>query len=389
MKTSKAKVKNGPYQPRSKKKKLSGMDLPFLILTLLLLCVGLITLFSASYVDAIYKTKTHNGAFYFLRQAGFALSGLVIMLAASRFNYHKLHYFALPSMVISIILLIMVLIPGVGITRNSATRWLQIGTDFQPSEIAKFAVILCFASLITLWGPKKMRTFRYGILPFMGIIVAIAALLVLEPHLSATVIVGVTGIIMIFLGGANLAWLISMGICGAASCVGLLFVLPHAMTRVKVWLDPFSDFKDKGWQGAQSLMAVGSGGVWGLGLGQGRQKHLFLPEPFNDFIFAVICEELGLIGAILIIIMFAALILRGYQIALRAPDRFGTLLVAGITTQIALQTIFNMGVVTGLLPVTGAALPFFSYGGTSLWMLLGEVGIILSVSRRIPAPEQG
>ena len=234
-----------------------------------------------------------------------------------------------------------------------------------------------------------MRTFRYGILPFVSIIVLIAALLYFEPHLSATVIIGATGMVMVFLGGANLAWLISMAACGVGGVVGLLFLLPHAMTRVKVWLDPFSDFRGKGWQGAQSLMAVGSGGVWGLGLGQGRQKHLFLPEPANDFIFAVICEELGMVGAILIMIVFAALILRGYQIALRAPDRFGSLLVAGITTQIAIQTIFNMGVVTGLLPVTGAALPFFSYGGTSLMMLLAEVGVILSVSRRIPAPEQG
>ena len=161
------------------------------------------------------------------------------------------------------------------------------------------------------------------------------------------------------------------------------------MARVKVWLDPFSDFRGNGWQGAQSLMSVGSGGVWGLGLGQGRQKHLFLPEPENDFIFAVICEELGMVGAVLIMLVFAALILRGYQIALRAPDRFGTLLAAGITTQLAVQTIFNMCVVTGLVPVTGAALPFFSYGGTSLLMLLGEAGIVLGVSRRIPAPEQG
>ena len=161
------------------------------------------------------------------------------------------------------------------------------------------------------------------------------------------------------------------------------------MARVQVWLDPFSDFQGKGWQGSQSLLAIGSGGFWGLGLGQGRQKHLFLPEPANDFIFSVICEELGMVGAVLIIIMFAALIIRGFQIALRAPDRFGTLLVGGITTQIAVQTIFNMCVVTGLVPVTGAALPFFSYGGTSLWMLLAEVGVILSVSRRIPAPEQG
>ena len=352
------------------------MDIPCLILTLLLLCVGLIMLFSASYVDAIYNTKGHDGAFYFKNQGMYALLGIVVMLVASRFNYHKLHYFALPLMVVSLLLLAAVI--PFGVEHNGATRWLKIGIEFQPSEI-----------MITIWGPKRMRTFRYGILPFVAIIGVIALLLVKQPHLSATVIIGVTGIVMIFLGGANLAWLISMGVAGVAGCVGLIFLLPHAMARVKVWLDPFSDFRGDGWQGAQSLMAIGSGGFWGLGLGQGRQKHLFLPEPANDFIFSVVCEELGMVGAVLIMIVFAALIVRGFQIALRAPDRFGTLLVAGITTQIAVQTIFNMGVVTGLLPVTGAALPFFSYGGTSLLMLLGEVGIILGVSRYIPAPEQG
>lgn len=377
----------GKYPPR-KKKKLSGIDLPFLILTLLLLCVGLITLFSASYVDAIYNTTSHNGAYFFIRQGSFALSGIVIMLLVSRFNYHKLHYFAVPSMLISLLLLAAVLTP-LGIEHNGAQRWLKIGIEFQPSEIAKFAVILCFASLITVWGPKRMRTFRYGILPFIAMIGVLAGLLVLEPHLSGTVIIAVTGIVMIFLGGANLGWLLGMGGCGIAAGIALIFKLEHAMARVQVWLDPFSDFQGKGWQGSQSLLAIGSGGFWGLGLGQGRQKHLFLPEPYNDFIFSVICEELGMVGAVLIIIMFAALIIRGFQIALRAPDRFGTLLVGGITTQIAVQAIFNMCVVTGLVPVTGASLPFFSYGGTSLWMLLAEVGVILSVSRRIPAPEQG
>lgn len=376
---------------RPKKKKTTGMDLPFFILTLLLLGIGLIMLFSASYVQAINDVKLTkgDGAYFFKRQGMFAVAGVVAMLAASRFDYRKFHYFALPLLALSIVLLVAVLIPGVGVTRNDATRWLNLGVEFQPSEVAKFAEILCFASMITLFGPKKMRTFRYGILPFVAVIGVLAGLLAPEPHLSAIVIVGATGLIMVFLGGANLAWLIGMGVCGVGGVVGLIFLLPHAMARVKVWLDPFSDFRGNGWQGAQSLMSVGSGGVWGLGLGQGRQKHLFLPEPENDFIFAVICEELGMVGAVLIMIAFAALILRGYQIALRAPDRFGTLLAAGITTQLAVQTIFNMCVVTGLVPVTGAALPFFSYGGTSLLMLLGEAGVVLGISRRIPAPEQG
>ena len=364
------------------------MDIPFLILTLLLLCVGLIMLFSASYVDAIYNTKGHDGAFYFKNQGMYALLGIVVMLVASRFNYHKLHYFALPLTVVSLLLLAAVI--PFGVEHNGATRWLKIGIEFQPSEIVKFALILCFASMITIWGPKRMRTFRYGILPFVAIIGVIALLLVKQPHLSATAaIIGVTGIVMIFLGGADLAWLISMGVAGVAGCVGLIFLLPHAMARVKVWLDPFSDFRVDGWQGAQSLMAIGSAafGAWAWAKG-GRSTCSCRNRPTtSSFQWSV--KSSGMVGAVLIMIVFAALIVRGFQIALRAPDRFGTLLVAGITTQIAVQTIFNMGVVTGLLPVTGAALPFFSYGGTSLLMLLGEVGIILGVSRYIPAPEQG
>ena len=369
---------------------LSKIDEPFTILALLLLAVGLICLFSASYAEAYYNKG--NGAYYVLRQGVFAAAGVVAMFVAAQINYHKLHYFALPLMAVSVVLMASIkIVPSIWITINKATRWIGVGDffTFQPSEIAKFAVILCFSSMVTLMGPKKMHTLRYGIMPFAGIIVVMAGLLYLEPHLSATVIIAGIGVVIIFLGGANMGWILGAGGAGAAGVAAFILTKGYAMQRIQVWLDPFVDPKGDGWQGVQSLLAIGSGGFWGVGLGLSRQKQLFLPEPANDFIFSVVCEELGFVGAVLILLVFAALVMRGYYIAMRAPDKFGTLLAAGITTQVAIQVIFNVGVVTGLLPVTGASLPFFSYGGTSLLMLMGEMGIVLSVSRRIPAPKQG
>ena len=378
------------FPERERLPKRGKLDEPLLVLTLLLLAVGLICLFSASYSVAYYG-QDGDSTYYIVKQGIFAAAGIVAMLAASRFNYHKLHYLAMPVLIFSLVLLASIkIVPSMWVTINNARRWISLGfTTFQPSEISKFAVILSFSSLATIWGPKKMHTFRWGLLPFMLIIGATAGLLYLEPHLSATVIIAMTGLVIIFLGGANIAWFTIGG--GAAGAFVFWFIKTHeyAQTRINVWLDPFSDKLNDGWQGVQSLLAIGSGGFWGLGLGQSRQKHLFLPEPANDFIFSVIGEELGFIGAVLIILLFAALIWRGYYIAMHAGDKFGTLLAAGITTQIAVQTVFNLGVVTGLLPITGAALPFFSYGGTSLLIQLGEMGLLLAVSRRMPAPKGG
>ncbi len=363
-------------------KRRSGIDEPFLVLVLLLLLIGLVCLYSASYVDGYYK-KDMSPYSYVLKQGIFALMGLGLMMIVSGFDYHKFHYFAIPLMVASTALLASIkVVPSMWVTINKATRWINLGfTNFQPSEITKFAFILFFSSWATIQGPKKMKRFMYGIFPFFAITGVTALCLYWQPHLSATVTIAAIGLIIIFLGGASLFWLLSIGGVGFAGIVGYLLTHKYAMNRIKVWFDPFSDFRNDGWQGAQSLLSIASGGLGGLGLGQGRQKHLYLPEPANDFIFSVICEELGFFGAMLILTLFAALIIRGYYIASKAPDRFGTLLVAGVTTQIAVQTIFNVGVVTGLLPVTGASLPFFSYGGTSLMMLLAEVGVVLCVSR--------
>ena len=210
-----------------------------------------------------------------------------------------------------------------------------------------------------------------------------------EKHLSGTMIIAVIGMAIIFFAGANLAWF-GAGIAGVAGA-GIYYIKKneYAMNRVKIWLDPFSEMLGAGWQGSQSQMAIGSGGFWGLGLGQSRQKHLYLPEPANDFIFAVWCEELGFVGGVLLVLLFAMLIWRGYYIALNASDKFGTLLAAGITTQIAFQTFLNLAVVTGLFPITGASLPFFSYGGTALLIQLAEMGILLAISRHMPATPEG
>ena len=372
------------------KPRLAGIDAPFTVLVLLLLVIGLVALFSASYTDAYYNMDG-NSFHYIIRQGLFAVVGIVAMFIVSRMNYHKFHYLAIPAMVGSVLLLATrKLIPSIWVTHNGATRWINLGfTEFQPSEIAKLAVIVCFASMISIYGPKKMHTFRYGTLPFVAMIGMLCGLMAFQPHLSGMIIVAGIGVVMMFIGGTNILWLGIGGGVGAAGMVYLMLTMEHAQQRLNVWLDPFIDPTDTGWQAIQSFLAIGSGGIWGLGLGQSRQKHLFLPEAPNDFIFSVWCEEMGMIGAVLVIVLFAALIMRGYYIAMRAGDKFGTLLAAGVTTQIALQTIINMFVVTGLFPVTGAALPFFSYGGTSLMMLLAEVGIVLSVSRRIPAPRQG
>ena len=367
------------------------VDAPFTALTLLLLAAGLICLFSASYAVG-YHSHDGNSTYFVVRQAVFAAAGLVAMYFASKLDYHKWVLLSLPVFLVSVILLASIkIVPSIWVTINDATRWIGIGTlfTFQPSEIAKFGVITLFATLATLWGPKRMKKPYIGILPFAVFLGIMALLLSWEPHISATVIIAGIGLVIIYLGGASLGWLIGLGATGAAGLAALIFYKKdYALVRLKVWLDPFSDMRGKGWQGAQSQIAVGSGGFWGLGLGQSRQKHLYLPEPANDFIFAVMCEEFGFLITSMIVIVFAMLIWRGYYIAAHAGDRFGTLLAAGITTQIAVQVIINLFVVTGLFPITGASLPFFSYGGTSLLMLLGEVGVLLSVSRSMP-PAKG
>ncbi len=354
------------------------IDIPFLIIVLLLVVAGLIVLFSASYASAYYN---YGDSYYFIKnQAVFALMGLAVMTLIILFATRKIYIFAtLPIAGISIILL--ALVPFIGTTVNGAKRWIRIaGISIQPSEIAKIAIVFVFALMIAIFK-EKMEKPKYGILPFAVVLLVFAGLVIIEKHVSATVIICGIAAIMLFVGGVKLVYFIAIGAIGVAGIGGLILVSDHALARVKVWLDPWVDPLGKGFQSIQSLYAIGSGGIFGLGLGQSRQKYLYIPEPQNDFIFSIATEELGFFGAIIIIALFALLIWRGYIIALRTNDRFMSMLVVGLISKFALQVLFNIAVVTGTIPNTGISLPFFSYGGTALVLQLAEMGVILSVSK--------
>ena len=365
------------------------LDVPFLLLTLLLTGVGLIMLFSASFPMAYYEGV--GPAYYLIRQGVFAVVGIAAMIAIGRINYERYRVAGKYILAAAIGLLILVLIPGIGITRNNATRWLGFGElfTFQPSEIAKIGVILYFADSISK-KKEKMRTFRYGIMPYGVILGMIAVLMYFEPHLSGTVLILGIGAVMMFVGGIRPVWVgAGAGIGGLGVWAYLTGKVSYNSSRIAIWRDPLSNDPDlmrgAGYQIRQSLLAIGSGGLLGVGLGKSRQKFMYLPERHNDFIFAIICEELGLIGATLIMALFALLIIRGYWIALHARDRFGALLAVGVTTQVALQVFLNIAVVTNLIPNTGISQPFFSNGGTALVIQLAEMGLVLSVSRQMPA----
>lgn len=369
------------------------IDLPFFILVMLLTGVGLVMLLSASFPSAYYETDGQNPMSYFIRQGVFAIMGVAAMLFIGKINYQRFRGLAKPLLYLAVILLILVIVPGnpLAITRNNATRWLGIpGTSlqFQPSEIAKLAVVIYFADSISK-KKDRMQTFRYGIAPYAVLLIVLAALVGIEPHLSGAILIMGAGAVMMLVGGIHWRW---VGL--AMSAAGLLLylvlgVIGYNASRIEMWHNPWLDPQGAGYQLRQSLITIGSGGLWGVGLGKSRQKFLYLPEEHNDFIFAIVCEELGLIGATVIMLLFAALILRGFWIALHARDRFGSLMVVGIMTLVGLQTFLNIGVVTGLLPTTGISLPFFSYGGTALSIQLAEMGIVLSVSRQMKPTKAG
>ena len=356
------------------------MDLTFLVLLLTLLIVGLGMLYSASYAQSRYDTGYTDSTRYLQKQAACAVIGLAAMVVLSRFPVEFWYRMAWPLYGASIVLLLMVLVFGQSV--NGARRWISIaGIQFQPSEIAKFTMILLFARLTREFGPDA-KTFRYGVLGFGLALLGILIPLALEKHLSAIMLMGMVAVVMMFVAGTHPKWLLAGAGFAAAFVVVYITFMGYAGDRVTAWLHPEADPSDTGYQILQSLYAIGSGGVLGLGLGRSKQKYLYLPFQYNDYIFAIICKEVGLLGALLIISLFMALILRGYWIALTAPDRFSTVLAAGLITLIAVQTVLNLGVVTNLLPSTGIALPFFSYGGTALAVNLGEMGILLGISRR-------
>ena len=356
------------------------VDATFLTLILLLLGVGLAMLYSASSAQSMYDTGYEISTKYLQKQAICAVLGLVAMYFFSRIPADAWYRLAWPLYGVSIALLLSVLVIGQEV--NGAKRWVSIGgIQFQPSEVAKFTMILVFARLTRDYGPDAKK-FRYGVFGFGITLLGILVPLALEKHLSAIMLMGMVAVVMMFVAGTSPKWLLAGA--GAAALFVLIYItfMGYAGDRVTAWLDPQSDPGDTGYQILQSLYAIGSGGLFGLGYGKSKQKYLYLPFQYNDYIFAIVCEELGLVGALLIVALFAVTILRGYWIALRASDRFSTVFAGGLVTLIAVQTILNLGVVTNLLPSTGIALPFFSYGGTALAVNLGEMGIVLSISRQ-------
>ena len=370
-----------PAALRTRLREQPSPDVPFLVVLLALLSYGLIMLFSAGYAVALYR---RGDAYTYIRpQLLFAALGAAAMYAASLVDYHVWHKLAWPVMGLSLILLVVVLFMP---EYNGCKRWIVLpglGT-LQPSEIAKFAVVLVFSHIISL-NHDRMHSFAGGVLPFGLILGVVTVLMLLEPHLSGTLLILSIGAVLMFVGGTGLHWFGLAGGLGAgaiaAAVLALPELVPYAADRLASWRDPFADPLGEGHQTIQSLYAIASGGLAGLGLGNSRQKYLYVPEPQNDFIFSILCEELGFIGAALAVALFLALLLRGMSIAIRARDKFGALLAVGFVVQVVLQAILNIAVVTNTIPNTGISLPFFSSGGTSLMMLLGEMGIVLSVSR--------
>lgn len=385
------------------------VDMPFLMLTLLLTGIGLIMVFSASFASAYYDARVakNDPAYYFIRQAIFGVMGVAIMYITSKINYQTFRWLSVFVLGAAFVLLILVLPFGYGEATVGAQRWIRLGPiNFQPSEIAKLGVIMFFAARLSKRGTEKKKPYDkrklsgrililldgtgfLELIPYVAVLGGVAVLLLLEPHMSGTILILLAGASILFAGGVKLYWFLAGG---ALVGGGLWFIItqtPYMASRIQLWLDPWSDPLGKGYQTIQSLLAIGSGGLLGVGLGNSRQKFLYLPEPENDFIFSIACEELGLIGAGIILILFALLVIRGYWIAVHARDRFGALLVVGITTLMAVQVFLNIAVVTNFFPTTGISLPFFSYGGTALMIQLLEMGIVLSVSRQIPAARQG
>lgn len=364
---------------------MGPMDMPFMLLVILLFSIGTIMMFSASYASAY--TYQGSSTHFLVKQAAIGAAGIAIMLVVSRFNYQQFRWMSIGAMAVALVSLVLVLF--IGKEGGGATRWIYLGPiSYQPSEVAKLAVIMCFSMLLSQ-KKEKLKTFKYGILPFGIILGMICVLMYFQPHLSGMILIVVVGAALMFIAGVNYKWFFGVGAAGAAGIWVIMNKMAHSSARLRIWKNPWIDPSDKGYQIIQSLYAVGSGGFLGVGIGKSRQKYLYIPEPQNDFVFAIVCEELGFIGACVVLALFALLIIRGYWIAVKARDKFGSLLVAGVTTLFAAQVFLNVAVVTNLLPTTGVSLPFFSYGGSSLLIQLVEMGIVLSVSRQIPASKSG
>lgn len=371
---SKPQNKNIPAQILSPA--ASPVDYSFLITVCLLVAFGLMMLFSAGSAKAF--ANYGDTFYYFKNQLVGAVIGILGMYVCSKIDYHNLRHWAFALYLGCGVLLVMVLIPGLGTTSGGATRWLF---GFQPSEIAKFALIL-FTSVWVERNQRYMPFFFRGFMPCIAMLGIYVVLLIFEPHFSCIILMTLTVMLILFAGGAKLKHFVYIGVPGILGAIGLILIEPYRMARIISFMDPFADIQGSGWQIVQSLYAIGSGGIFGVGLGQSRQKFQSLPEPHNDFIFSVLAEELGFIGVLVLIALFAFLVYRGIKIASKAPDLFGTLLTAGVIGIIAFQALINIAVVTSSIPVTGMPLPFFSYGSTALIITMCEIGVVLNVSRQ-------
>ena len=373
------------------KKQVNVSEKPFdftlCIIIFLLLALGIIMVLSASAPSSL--ARTGNSYTYVIKQAVFAGIGIVLMFFISKIdyriykNFYKIAYWA------SLIALVSVAIPGIGVSVKGATRWLDLGFgSFQPSELAKIGLIIFYAGYLTEHKDDLGFFWKGCIKSFCYLIPPIAILFFLQDHLSASVVIVAIISIMMIMAGTKLKLFLSIGITGGSiAAAGMLLLATltdkgsFRLARLTTFLDPWADPTGDGWQVIQGLYAIGSGGLFGVGLGQSKQKYLYIPEPHNDFIFAIIAEELGFIGCLAVITLFAIFVWRGILTAMKAPDSFGSLLAVGITSLVGIQAIINIAVVTSSMPATGMSLPFFSYGGTALVILLCSMGILLNISR--------
>lgn len=350
------------------------------ITLMIMLAFGLIMVFSASSPSAYYEQN--DKYFYIKKQLIWTIIGFAAMLFTSKINLGIVKKHAVKFAVISLIM--MFLVPFIGIERNGAKRWLGIGSlTIQPSEIAKFALVFLFAKMISEKPKGHMEKFIKGLCPYLAILALFILAMILQDHLSASVVTFVSLIVMLVAGGAKLSHIFAMGALGLGTLAPFAILEEYRFKRMIAFLDPFKYIKDIGWQICQGLYAIGSGGLFGRGLGQSRQKFLYVPEAHNDYIYAILCEELGLIGAVIVAGLFLALITRCIIIAIKAPDMFSKLMVFGITSIISFQYIINVGVVTAVMPSTGMQLPFFSAGGSSLVFLMAAMGLVFNVSRYV------
>ena len=355
------------------------IDFTLVVTIILLLGIGLVMVLSASSPSAL--SESGNSYAYFSKQLIFAVLGIVAMIFISKIDYRFYQKFYKFAWWIAILLLASVLIVGKEV--NGAKRWIYLTNtlSFQPSEIVKFLMIVFYAGILVK-NRDDLNKYGKGLLKHILMLAPIIGLLLLEPHFSASVvIIGITVITMI-VAGCRFTQFFITGVCvGAPGIFALIILSPYRLQRLITFLDPWKDANDTGWQVIQSLYAIGSGGLFGVGLGNSKQKYLYIPEPHNDFIFSILAEELGFIGCVIVLVLFALFIWRGILIAMKAPDMFGSLLAVGITALVTIQVIINVAVVTSSMPATGMPLPFFSYGGTALFILLCEMGVLLNISR--------